>query len=391
MIRELPTRPVYSPVRNLLLYLTEDCNLRCSYCFVPKTPKTMSRETARQAVDFLLSREIAGHESELELTFFGGEPFLCLDLMEDIVQYARRPRAGRRRRITYAATTNATLAGPRVEELIAKNRMRLLISLDGDEEGSRDRRFVGGRESYSVVARNVSRLVDAASWSAIRMTFHPRSLRLVENVERALELGAPSVALAPVVEADWEGCRDQLASALAELEAWFLKQCRAGRFPPLELTWIRLRRWHHVQQGGSRPARPCAVATSFLAVTTDGQVLPCHRFLHRRDEALGTVASPQLSDERWKYVHLSSSDVLGCSECAAQPVCGGGCRVLALDASSSLTGTHPGHCLLTRLQADMVYRLYATLSAENNAVFRRVLGQPTPLNGALEELALTTN
>ena len=29
----------YAPVRTLLLYLTEECNLRCTYCFVKKQPK----------------------------------------------------------------------------------------------------------------------------------------------------------------------------------------------------------------------------------------------------------------------------------------------------------------------------------------------------------------
>lgn len=387
MIRELPTHPVYAPVQNLMLYLTEDCNLRCTYCFVPKKPRSMTPEIARQAVDFLLHREVSGVASRVDVTFFGGEPFLRADLMEEVIRHARQPRGGRRPRVGFAATTNATLAGERIENLIRDAGMKLLISLDGDSEANQARPFTNGRPSYDLVARNLPRLVAAASWSAVRLTYHPGSLNLRANVEHALELGAPIVVLAPVAEADWTGCENQVHDAHLELEAWFLEECRAGRFPPLELTWQKLRQCHTVQRGGSRPARTCPIGTTLLAVTTEGQVLPCHRFLHRRHEGLGHVSSPTLSPERWKYVHLASRDILGCDTCLAEPVCGGGCRVLALDAGAGLIGTHPNYCMLTRVHASMVYRIYSTLLAERNPVFFRGLGLSGTLGGALAELA----
>lgn len=385
MIRELPTHSVYAPVQQLILYLTEDCNLRCSYCFVPKKPRSMTPEIARQAVDFLASRAIAGTLPSVEISFFGGEPFLRADLMEEVVTYARQRR---KPKITFGATTNATLAGPRIEELIRQARMSLLISLDGDEVANRARTFVDGRSSYALVARNLPRLVAAAEWATVRMTYHPDSLNLLANVKTVLELGAPSVVLAPVIEADWNGCQPQVEEAFEELGEWFLTECRAGRLPPLEITWQKLRHWHLSQLGAARPARTCGIGTSLLAVTTDGQVLPCHRFLHRRHEALGTVADSTLSERRWPYVHLSSRDILGCDGCSAEPVCGGGCRVLALDAGAGLTGTHPTYCWLTRLHVGLVARLYSTLMAEKNPLFLKTLTRNGPLAGSLRELAV---
>ena len=38
------------------MFLTEDCNHRCSYCFVKgKNPKRMSEQIARDALEFLLT------------------------------------------------------------------------------------------------------------------------------------------------------------------------------------------------------------------------------------------------------------------------------------------------------------------------------------------------
>jgi len=61
------------------LILTEACNLRCPYCYVPKTGRRMTEETALRAVDFLLDR--APPPSRLSLSSFGGEPFLAQDRM----------------------------------------------------------------------------------------------------------------------------------------------------------------------------------------------------------------------------------------------------------------------------------------------------------------------
>ena len=70
-----------------MLYLTEDCNLRCSYCFVNKSPRRMSSDTARKAVEFYLDRNISGAEYSINITFFGGEPFLELDRMEEVIAW----------------------------------------------------------------------------------------------------------------------------------------------------------------------------------------------------------------------------------------------------------------------------------------------------------------
>ena len=68
------------------------------------------------------------------------------------------------------------------------------------------------------------------------MTFHPDALDFVTNVRQVLSLGAPSVALCPVVEADWNGRETALKDAYQALAAWFITEARCGRLVPLETT-----------------------------------------------------------------------------------------------------------------------------------------------------------
>lgn len=388
-MKELPVRRTRQvPVTRLMLYLTEDCNLRCTYCFVKKKPRRMSLETAKKAIDYFLDRNISGRARRLGLTFFGGEPFLELELMEEIIQYAYQRRRETGKRIIFAATTNATIANPRVEKLVREQRISLMVSIDGGEEAMASRPFVGGGSPFNAVARNLKRLVEWSPSVLARMTYHPEALDLTTNVRRVLELGAPAVALCQVSESDWRGYEERLEQAWVELGDWFLSEARRGRWLPLENVWVRLRRIHLSRLGAPRPARACPVGTTLLGIDPDGNVMPCHRFLYRPQDWLGTVEEPRLGPERDKYVSISSRDLLGCDDCVAEPICGGGCRLLAISERLDLhSGTHPGYCLNTRAQARMAYRVYDALMEEMPVNFTRALRRRPPVGDSFGELA----
>lgn len=386
---ELPlVPPIHAPVRTLMLYLTEDCNLRCTYCFVKKSPRTMTLETVRRSVDFFLNREVSGNLQELWLTFFGGEPFMACNQMEEAIRQVGESPHGQGKQLRFSATTNATFATPRVERLVRDNAMTLLVSLDGGEEAMASRPFLGGGNPFRAVARNLRRLVEWSSGLVARMTYHPEALDLRANVERVLDLGAPSIALCAVNESDWRGYEERLEEAVTELTEWFVTEACRGRFLPLELTWQMLRAVHHSRLGGSRPSRPCEVGTSLLAVDPDGFVMPCHRFLYRKDDWLGRVEDPFYHLERRQYLTLSSREILDCRGCSAEPVCGGGCRVLALHVGGDLrTGTHPGYCLTTRAQARAATHIYDQLMERIPESFLAALHLQRPLAEAFGELA----
>lgn len=369
----------------MYVYVTKSCNLRCRYCFVEKTSQHMTSATARKTVDFFLRRTTSGQAAHLGMTFFGGEPFLAVDRIADMVAYARE-RCTPPERMAFYATTNATLATPAVERVVRDAHMGLLVSLDGGPDAALSRPYVSGRSSYDAVVRNLPRLVAWAESVMVRMTFHPQSLALVDNVRHALELGAPSVALCPVVEADWAGYEDRLEAEYEALADWFLAEARRGRYLPLPVTHTLLRQWHAHMHGVVRPARPCGIGTHLLGVDTDGNVMPCHRFLYRPQDWLGTVDMPVRPDARVPYVALSSDTILGCDGCSARAVCGGGCRLVALSGGLGLTGSHPGHCLTMRAHARMVRRLYHTLMAEQPEAFTDyLLGTAQAAHPALTE------
>ena len=382
-VREEPKR--YAPVRNLMLYLTEECNLRCTYCFVKKEPRYMTRETALRTVDWVLQRNVSGGLNDLSITFFGGEPFLAVERMQELVDYAQLSRTNVDKVFRFAATTNGTLANGRVEKVIRQASMDLLVSIDGGAQASRLRPMVSGRESHSLVAKNLPKLASWARNCSARLTFTPDNLDLVGAVRDVLAIAAVGVVLAPVIEIDWSGHEEALERAYQELGDWFLEEFAQGRRPPLEVTWELLRVYIGHLKCQRRPNKPCPLGTSLLAVDSQGNVLPCHRFLHQAKDRLGQVQAEDLPAERWRYVHLKTLEIPDCAGCEARTVCGGGCRAVALQAGYGLEGIHPNHCLLLRAHVRMVERIYQTLSADQR--FWDVLYQTQTGSELLLELA----
>lgn len=361
MLLSLPVQqdPVFVPANQFLLYVTEECNLRCSYCFVDKQPRHMSLETGKRAVDYALQPEVSGQQEALALNFFGGEPFLRTQFLLELLPYIRQ-RAGNR--FMVGVTTNGTLANFQVQRFIEEAQANLLISLDGDAASHRFRPKASGGDSWPHLKRNLSRLLSWAPGALVRTTYHPGSLNLLEKVLAVQELNPAWILLSAVVESDWSGSLEALREQSERLAHWFVAEFRAGRRAPLYSHWQWLLQHHLNLENPIRPAKACALGTQVLAFDTAGNILPCQRYLYRKHDRLGHVQTQVgFPAARSRYVHLSRAEIPDCADCIARVHCGGGCRVVAQEGGYGLTGVHPNHCLITREQARQVQFIYQQL------------------------------
>src|ERR1700760_2691852 len=111
------------PLTTMVLNVTNQCNLSCTYCYEygedkivdtenGKQPKFMSEQTARESVDFML-RE-AGDNRMAHLTFFGGETLMNFPVLKFAMGYAREQAAAMGKEVDFSLTTNATLLRPEI-------------------------------------------------------------------------------------------------------------------------------------------------------------------------------------------------------------------------------------------------------------------------------------
>lgn len=157
------------PYPQLILGVTDDCNLRCKYCiysgkyFDMRThrSKTMSLATALESVNYYIDLQEKfkkrAPEKESVISFYGGEPLLSFDLIKAIVSHVKQ----RNFKTVFALTTNGTLLTESVAEYLVSNNFLVSISLDGPEvEHDRNRVYKDGCGSYKKVMENIQMLLD---------------------------------------------------------------------------------------------------------------------------------------------------------------------------------------------------------------------------------------
>ncbi len=121
------------------LILTEECNLRCKYCYQPKLKMhntKMDNTVAKNIIDFLFANAIKGNKKEVHLFLFGGEPLLNTDVIQFILQYAKKLSDDNSINVKFSIDTNGTIYNSQVEETFQLwselyDNLRLEISIDG--------------------------------------------------------------------------------------------------------------------------------------------------------------------------------------------------------------------------------------------------------------------
>ena len=153
---EVKTHPAKSnEVKALCIHICHDCNLRCRYCFADEgayhsSREFMSEETAKKAIDFLISN--SGNRKVLEVDFFGGEPLMCLQTIKNVVAYARAEAAKVGKKFLFTTTTNALLLNDDAIEFFNAEMENVVLSLDGRKEvHDAIRKTVNGKGSFDYV------------------------------------------------------------------------------------------------------------------------------------------------------------------------------------------------------------------------------------------------
>jgi uncharacterized protein len=140
---------------HLILLPTEACNFRCVYCYETFQYKRMEPWVV-EGVKRLLERRMSGLDV-LELSWFGGEPLLAADIIQDVLAHAGTLAKEHGVRLTSSMTTNAyLLKEDRFRSLLSLGLKSYQISFDGPREyHDRKRVLAGGRGTFDRIWTNV--------------------------------------------------------------------------------------------------------------------------------------------------------------------------------------------------------------------------------------------
>lgn len=146
---------VYDTRLGITLMPTEQCNCRCPYCYESFSKPKMDSQTVQNLLLFLKKNLI--RYTGLNISWFGGEPLLAMDVMETISREILDICHARRMLYDSSITTNGVLLTPDVfRRLLSLRISRFQITLDGPKEThDRTRVFKNGGGTFDIIMNNL--------------------------------------------------------------------------------------------------------------------------------------------------------------------------------------------------------------------------------------------
>lgn len=129
----------FSSMRNVdsfILGITEQCNLRCTYCCYSgdyvnnrtHSTKSMGPDDIDSIYTFI---DALSPDRDIRISFYGGEPLLNYQLVKYAVRTGYDRWTGR---VTFSISTNGVLLTPYVIDWLVANNVELAVSVDGTEQ-----------------------------------------------------------------------------------------------------------------------------------------------------------------------------------------------------------------------------------------------------------------
>ncbi len=391
-----PPPPAEKPpaLGNLVLNVSEKCNMGCTYCFADGGDygggeKLMSVETALRSIDFLF-RE-AGDSKDVTITLFGGEPLMAMDVIKQSVAYGYKKGAAAGKRVNFTMTTNATLITEEAAHFLNDNDVGVTVSIDGPEEiHDANRPMKNGKGSFKLMLSRLEKFFSIYKARPVggRATVTHTSVEVVKILDYLLGLGFHEVGFSPVhttnpklmlTEQDLVVFHDEFRKAALR----YLAAALEGQLYGFSNMTNVLKQLH---EGMARPY-PCGAGYGLVGVGNSGEVSLCHRFTNKPEHKIGHIDTGFDAQKRGRIleqVHVSQK--LPCTTCWVRSICAGGCHYVANQTSGRFDVPPPQYCDWIRSWIAIGLEVYVRISEGRPDFFDR-LWNPGPLDRHLASRA----
>ena len=181
----------------LVVMMTKNCNLSCSYCFVNKDNKKSElpeTELKKQIVSIISSTP-----SIKSINFYGGEPLLRYKTIKNLIEYTKTKNKG----MKFFVNTNTTLLTQEMVPFFKENGVSLIISLDGGKKtNDLFRKSLTLVSVYDRITNKIKLLEQVDT--IVNVVVTPKtSSSLVGNFKHINSLGFKKIKIYPDINCDW--------------------------------------------------------------------------------------------------------------------------------------------------------------------------------------------
>jgi len=384
--------PRYFTATAIDIDVTDDCNLRCVYCFKgPKTTRYIEMKTARAAVDWVI-RASRDH-SQISVNFMGGEPLLAWPLIKELAPWTRRRAKTYGKSVYFSMTVNLTLMNDEIREYVDRNGFGVLMSIDGCPELHDIQRVaIKPEHRYKTVEYWARSLLRTRPQSDARMTLIPKNVSLLSRSFEYLtrEIGFQNVVLSTADYPDWteeylKEYKHQLEIIADKVEESY----HSGRNDSLKiLSWLLKKIIHPQKQGMpiEKRSSPCGAGYNYQMIDFNGDIWPCHRFdgaiqLHGLENELkmGNVFKGDYNNNlsnAFLNFNFKEHQKEECRTCPIVVQCAGGCPAANLYYMKNIYIPHENYCRLRQVEYPIVEQLYDRLMKKKCEAFLKDMAIP---------------
>ena len=256
--------------KTIMLLVTYKCNLRCSYCYEPKTKDfRMTADRAKQIIQEQMSSLSDDYDS-VEIQFMGGEPLLEFPLIKNVSEWLWSTSFEKKIMVLFAPT-NGTLLDSEMKKWFSENKEKIHLGLSFD--GDVNMQNVNRSSSYSKVDLSFF----ATTWpeQSVKMTISPETVsKLSDGVAYLHEAGfkyiSADLAMGPGIQ--WS--KQSLVSYKKELEKLALFYVENPALVPFSMFRI------NIESIGKRDqdVKTCSCGEDMVCVDWTGKTYACHLF-----------------------------------------------------------------------------------------------------------------
>lgn len=258
------------------LIFTEQCNLRCKYCYeIDKSSRNMPIELAKNIIEFEMS-QMTNDFDVFEIQICGGEPLLYFEDVKKIVEYVIENTSKWKEKIYFYIGTNLTLLNSEMKKWLEENQkwVTLGTSIDGTREAHNYYRC----DSYDNVVLEIPFYKRLYPSQGVKMTIGPNTINSIFNGIINIESMGLNVSANVVFESVW-GNIDNKKQYLAEFarQLDLLVQHYVDN-PTLNVPNLLSLPINFLNISLDPDYRWCGSGRTMRAYDTEGRALPCHRF-----------------------------------------------------------------------------------------------------------------
>ena len=358
---------VFPPITSAMLVLTHACNLRCRYCFVHKEPETMTLNTAKDSVHFLVKNTKGVVVPSIN--FFGGEPMLCWDSI--IVPLVKFIREELKVPFKLSMTTNGTLLNPERIDFMKRYNVGILFSIDGDKATQDyNRPYADGNGSFDSLCDLIP-IVAKEFCPTFRMTTIPQTCsNLFHDIMFVERAGFLSFFVIPNVFEEWtDDAWKTLHGELHKYAKYFVECYRSGseplRFSSFEEALRQITQINTAIKCDACSERcnvihKCGLGVNkYASIHPNGDLYACQEMTSNEGPNsiffIGNIYSGVDEQRRVRLANMfDKTKVVGddCSSCRLYRICNGGCAANNYMISGDINTPPQVYCKWRRLLLD---------------------------------------